>query len=53
MWSEEFWLLRLVEKKKESRKGWECYDTKNQDTKGVRETGNEIDFDHMQGMRQT
>ena len=30
MWIEELWLLDLVEKKKETRKSWEYYDTKNQ-----------------------
>ena len=60
MWIEELWLLGLVEKKKETRKSWDYYDTKNQrglclvkSPKHVRDTGNEIDLDHMQGMRQT
>ena len=51
--------MGLVEKKKETRKSWDYYDTKNQrglclvkSPKHVRDTGNEIDLDHMQGMRQ-
>ena len=30
MWIEELQLLGLVEEKKETRKSWEHYDTKNQ-----------------------
>ena len=30
MWTVELWLLGLVEEKKEIRKSWEYYDTKNQ-----------------------
>ena len=49
-----------LERKNETRKSWEYHDMKNQrglcqviNAKNVRDTGNEIDLVHMQGMRQT
>ena len=60
MWIEKLWVLGLLERKNETRKSWEYHDTKNQrglcqviNAKNVRDTGNEIDLVHMQGMRQT
>ena len=57
MWIEELWLLGLVEKEKETRKNIKTLKIKEgsakwKEAKDVRDTGNEIDLDHMQGMRQ-
>ena len=57
MWIEELWLLGLVEKEKETRKNIKTLKIKEGSAKwkvakDVRDTGNEIDLDHMQGMRQ-
>ena len=30
IWAEKFWVLGLLERKNETRKSWEYYDTKNQ-----------------------